>query len=248
MRNVLEFLEESGNGDIINNIISSFYKMRKPLDKDVPDQKKAVQLLNEFREQVGNDPIEKELERRNREASQKKYVSTIKDVQSKNKRLEELNSLFTKLFTSDELTPQQKGYKLEDIFCDLLRINEIEYSPPFRHTGEQIDGHFKYDKFDYLIEAKWEQDPAPQSHLSIFDGKIRGKAQSTRGLFIAINGFDPNAINKFSGDSPRIILMTGEDLALILCGRILLHDAMSAKVSAIVKHGNIHFLIKSIAV
>ena len=233
MRNVLEFLEESGNGDIINNIISSFYKMRKPLDKDVPDQKKAVQLLNEFREQVGNDPIEKELERRNREASQKKYVSTIKDVQSKNKRLEELNSLFTKLFTSDELTPQQKGYKLEDIFCDLLRINEIEYSPPFRHTGEQIDGHFKYDKFDYLIEAKWEQDPAPQSHLSIFDGKIRGKAQSTRGLFIAINGFDPNAINKFSGDSPRIILMTGEDLAL---------------VSAIVKHGNIHFLIKSIAV
>lgn len=50
-----------------------------------------------------------------------------------------------------------------------------------------------------------------QKDLAIFDGKIRGKAQSTRELFLDANGFDENAVVKFSGDSPRIILMTGED-------------------------------------
>jgi restriction endonuclease Mrr len=82
--------------------------------------------------------------------------------------------------------------------------------------------------------------------LSIFDGKIRGKAQSTRGLFLSANGFDEKAVAKFSGDSPRIILMTGEDLALILCGRVLFTDAMKAKVEAIVRYGNINFPIRNI--
>lgn len=105
---------------------------------------------------------------------------------------------------------------------------------------------FRYEKFDYLIESKWEDGPIKQKDLSIFDGKIRGKAQSTRGLFLAANGFDENAIHKFSGDSPRVILMTGEDLAIVLSDRVLFHDAMKAKVEAIVRYGNINYPIRNI--
>lgn len=247
MRNILEHLEEVGDIDTINNLISNFFRLRGAVDKDSLDERKAKNLLAEFRELVENDPIEVEIKRRERENARTKYSSHIEENKSQQKKLEDLNSLFGALSNDSSYTPQQRGFKLEDLFCDLLQLNELEYSRPYKTPdGEQIDGHFRYEKFDYLIESKWEEGRIKQKDLSIFDGKIRGKAQSTRGLFLSANGFDENAVAKFSGDSPRIILMTGEDLALILCGRFLFTDAMKAKVEAIVRYGNINFPLRNI--
>lgn len=248
MRNILDHLEETNQIEIINSIISNFFKLKNAVDRDALDEKKAKQLLGEFRELVGNDPIENEIKKRNRDESRNKYKSTVDERKSKNKKLEDLNSLFISLVTTSEYTPQQRGYKLEELFSDLLQFNEMEYSKPYKTPdGEQIDGHFKYEKFDYLVECKWEDGFIKQKDLSIFDGKIRGKAQSTRGLFLAANGFDENAIQKFSGDSPRVILMTGDDLAMILNGQVLFYDAMKAKVEAIVRYGNINLPLRNIA-
>ncbi|MBT3030256.1 MAG: hypothetical protein KME36_04035 [Candidatus Thiodiazotropha sp. (ex Lucina pensylvanica)] len=247
MRNVLEHLEETGDTEMINGLISNFFRLRGAVDRDALDEKKAKELLAEFRELVGNDPIEAEIERRKREEARSTYSSQVEESKSQRKRLEDLNTFFMSLAAGGEYTPQQRGYKLEDLFCDLLQLSEIEYSRPYKTPdGEQIDGHFRYEKFDYLIESKWEDGQIKQKDLSIFDGKIRGKAQSTRGLFLSANGFDENAVTKFSGDSPRIILMSGEDLALILSGRVLFTDAMKAKVEAIVRYGNINFPLRNI--
>lgn len=92
-----------------------------------------------------------------------------------------------------------------------------------------------------LSRSSGQLSPQKQRDLSIFDGKIRGKAQSTRGFFLAANGFDNNAVDKFSGDAPRIVLMTGEDLAVVLDGTLPFFDLMKAKVDAIVRYGNINF-------
>lgn len=248
MRNILDCLEETNQVEIINNIISNFFKLNNAVDRDSLDEKKAKQLLSEFRELVGNDPIENEIKKRKQEESRNNYKSTIGETKLKKKRLEDLNLLLITLTTTTEYIPQKRGYKLEDIFCDLLQLSEIEYSRPYKTPdGEQIDGHFRYEKFDYLVECKWEDGFIKQKDLSIFDGKIRGKAQSTRGLFLAANGFDENAVQKFSGDSPRIILMTGEDLAMILNGQVIFYDAMKAKVEAIVRYGKINFPLRKIA-
>ena len=75
---------------------------------------------------------------------------------------------------------------------------------------------------------------------TIFDGKIRGKAQSTRGFFLSINGFSENAVVKFSGDSPRIICMDGQDLMLILEERVTFYDLMKLKTDHFVRKGNIY--------
>tara|TARA_R110000782_G_scaffold82663_11_gene162482 strand:- start:3358 stop:4269 length:912 start_codon:yes stop_codon:yes gene_type:complete len=248
MRNVLDYLEESNQIEVINTIISNFFKLKNAVDRDALDEKKAKQLLSEFRELVGNDPVENEIKKRKRDESRSYYKSAVDEKKSKKKKLEELNSLFISLVTTTEITPQQRGYKLETLFCDLLQFNELDYSPPYKTSdGEQIDGHFKYEKFDYLVECKWEDGVIKQKDLSIFDGKIRGKAQSTRGLFLAANGFDDNAVLKFSGDSPRTLLMTGDDLAMILNGQVLFYDAMKAKVEAIVRYGNINLSLREIA-
>ena len=63
---------------------------------------------------------------------------------------------------------------------------------------------------------------------------------------MSANGFDDNAVDKFSGDEPRIILMNGEDLALILNEQVLFADAMKAKVDAIVRHGEINFKLRNL--
>jgi len=49
MRNVLEVLEEQNKNDVINNIISNFYRLRGAVDKDNLDNKKAKQLLDRQR-------------------------------------------------------------------------------------------------------------------------------------------------------------------------------------------------------
>ena len=108
--------------------------------------------------------------------------------------------------------------------------------------------HFSYEKFDYLVEVKWTKETTNQSDLSVFDGKIRGKAQSTRGFFLSANGFDDTAVAKYSGDAPRILLMTGEDLALVLSGRMTFDDAMKAKVDAIVRKGMILLPLREVRV
>lgn len=249
MRALLGDIDQAGNFDLISSIASGFYRLNGPIDRDQLDEKRAKKLLAEFREVIGDDPIEAEILRRERDRAKVVREQSISNQRAEAKRLEELNTEFLSLTTTTDITPQQRGFKLEQLFFHLLHLSDIEHAKPYRTPEkEQIDGHFKYEKFDYLVEAKWTQDQTKQPDLSIFDGKIRGKAQSTRGLFVSANGFDESAVQKYSGDSPRIILMTGEDLALILCGRILFADAMKAKVDAIVRLGKILLPVRQIAI
>ena len=283
MRNLLSDLEQAGKTEIINSIVSHFYRLSGPMDRDHLDAKRAKQFLNEFREKIGNDPIEAEIERQRRAKKRKQHRGTVARSRARSRQLAGLNARFTSLQSLDGVTAQQRGYRLEELFFDLLAFCEFEYQRPFRSsTSEQIDGHFRYQKFDYLVEVKWTSEPAKQADLSIFDGKIRGKcqwqpkmahfwqaktahmafwlarngkftlasyrkAQSTRGLFLSANGFAGSAIGKFSGDAPRIILMTGEDLALVLGGQVRFEDAMRDKVDAIVRKGQILLKLRSIA-
>ena len=242
MRNVLSVLEEKDDTETINALVSNFYRLTNAVDRDNRDNQQAKRLLQEFRDTVGNDPIDVAIQQKEQERARENYRDSVETRQTKERRLAELNSRFRDLATAARHTAQERGFELERLFFDLLHFAEFEYTKPYRTPdGEQVDGHFKYEKFDYLVEVKWTANPTQQKDLSVFDGKIRGKAQSTRGFFLAANGFDSNAVDKFSGDAPRIVLMTGEDLAIVLDGTLPFFDAMKAKVDAIVRYGNINF-------
>jgi restriction endonuclease Mrr len=248
MRAILGELDQAGNVELIGSIASGFYRLKGPIDRDQLDEEKAKRLLAEFRGAIGDDPIEAEIKKRENERARASHEQSIANHRAQSKRLEDLNTEFLGLTSAANITPQQRGFKLEQLLFQLLHLSEFEHTKPYRTPGqEQIDGHFRYEKFDYLVEVKWTQELTKQPDLSIFDGKIRGKAQSTRGFFISANGFDNTAVQKYSGDSPRIILMTGEDLALVLSGRVLFVDAMKAKVDAIVRLGNILFPVRLVA-
>lgn len=59
MRNVLADLENAENTEVINSLISNFFRLRRAVDKDHVDAARAKALLEEFREVVGDDPIER---------------------------------------------------------------------------------------------------------------------------------------------------------------------------------------------
>lgn len=245
MRSILENLDQAGNIELISSLASGFNRLKGPMDRDQLDEKKAKRLLTEFREAIGNDPIDAEIKKREHERARSTHKKSIADRHARNKRLEDLNSEFINLTEAVDITPQQRGFKLEPLFFQLLHLSEIEHTKPYRTPGrEQIDGHFRHEKFDYLVEVKWMQGPIKQPDLSIFDGKILGKAQSTRGFFISANGFDETGVRKYSGDSPRMILMTGEDLMLVFSGRLLFADALKVKVDAIVRLENILYPLR----
>lgn len=240
MRNILGDLENTGKVDVINQLISNFYRMTTAIDRVDRDEDTAKRLLQEFKVLVGSDPIERQINVQKRQEKQAEAKKRIVEHQLAEKELVALHSKLLELHHSSDLTPQRRGFELERLFFELLRINEFDYTPSYQGTGEQIDGHFKYGSFDYLIEIKWTQKTSDQADVSIFEGKIKGKAQSTRGLFLSMAGFNPNAINKHSGDSPKIILMDGRELMLILAGNVALLDAMKTKTDALVRKGLIY--------
>ena len=247
MRNLLSDLEQAGKTKILNAIASNFYRLSGPVDRDQLDIDKARLLLQEFRALLGNDPIEAEIKRQKQAQQRKRHKFAVNRNRIRSEQLEQLNERFISLHALHDITPQQRGFDLEELFFDLLAFCEFEHKRPFRSSAsEQIDGHFRYEKFDYLVEVKWTKKLTKQDALSIFDGKIRGKAQSTRGFFLSASGFDQSAIDKFSGDSPRIILMSGEDLALVVDGQLRFEDAMRDKIDAIVRKGQILLPLRSL--
>jgi hypothetical protein len=97
MRNVIGVLEDEGHIDTINAIISNFYRMRNAVDRDNVDLDKAKRLLNEFRESVGNDPIEAAIKAEQREKARSEYQRNIEESKARVDGLSELNARFLEL-------------------------------------------------------------------------------------------------------------------------------------------------------
>jgi hypothetical protein len=60
-----------------------------------------------------------------------------------------------------------------------------------------------------------------QAELLIFNGKVEGKAQWSRGLFVSYSGFSDEGLQAFAqGRRTSILCMDGLDLSHVLSGRI----------------------------
>lgn len=244
MRNILTDLEDKQQDDTLKAILTNLYNLKSIPDKNVPDVQRAISVLKEFKDACGSDLIEREVEKKRSIEKAKRARENAESVLRFARKIEELNSSFLKLFTSTN--NQKRGYELERIISDLFILNELEFHKPYKTANEQIDGYFNFEKFYYLLETKWINGQTKQGDLAIFDKKIDKKAKSTRGLFLAMDGFDEDGILSISGKEPRIVLMDGEDLSFILSGRISLKDALSAKIDKLVKEGNVFYKIKNL--
>jgi hypothetical protein len=178
----------------------------------------ATASLQKLREEVG----ELAAERRQRERDQQERQNRM-DKAAHGKlfqdKLSELNSRFLGWFTATDRTA--RGIEFEGILAELFDLFDLAPKESFRRNGEQIDGGFKLDNENYLLEAKWQSKPVDLNDLRDLDGAVSSTIETTLGLFVSVNAFSPNSLqNLVSGNRPRLICMDGSDLALVLDNRI----------------------------
>lgn len=129
------------------------------------------------------------------------------------------------------MSPQQRGFAFERFLNDLFELFQLAPRRSFRLVGEQIDGSFQLGQDVYLVEAKWQNEPTGQSDLLSFSGKVEGKAQWSRGVFISYSGFSQDGLEAFArGKSTRIVCMDGFDLHCVLSHGLNLGEVIAAKV------------------
>jgi hypothetical protein len=146
--------------------------------------------------------------------------------QATSRRLSELAARYVDVVG---LAPQARGYALEPLLRDVFDAFDLDPKASFKVVGEQIDGGFTLDNEHFLLEARWENQPADRGALDIFAAKVRRRSDNTLGLFVAISGFERTAVDAHCGDRSALVLMDGADVCAVLEQRIDLRDLLRRK-------------------
>lgn len=246
IRHVLAELEASGKEGFLiqRKIVTELCKLRNVPDESVPDRDAALKALRWLKELAVTQKlvVEEEQEtadQRVQEARRKQAALTARA-----QKMEKLRKAFASMLKSRD-DPQKRGYGLEDFLAELFETHEIPYRRSYRTTTEQIDGHFEFKGFDYLVEARWRIKLPLEADLAAFKTKVDKKLESTRGVFLSVVGFRPEVILEFTrGISSNIVLFDGSDLSLILEGYISLIDALDFKIQKAAQEGIIYFPLR----
>ena len=144
---------------------------------------------------------------------------------------EAINRLRDKFMALHSMTAQDRGFAFERFLNELFDLFNLAPRGSFRLVGEQIDGSFQIGQDVYLVEGKWQNHRTGQSDLLSFSGKVEGKAQWSRGLFISYSGFTADGLEAFArGKSTRIICMEGLDLHCVLNHNLNLSEVINRKM------------------
>ncbi len=234
-RDLIRLMSEVSN-------ITDFSHLKKLEDgeRKATEAKAAVEAL---RVQLkGHQDIEKE--QKESEEHRKQAHQKLMQVNAVQDELDKLKAEFYVLVSSDN--PQQRGFNLEKVLKGLFNLFDLDPKASFRITGEQIDGAFSFEGTDYLLEAKWQQEPVAAKDLDGMAGKLSRKLENTLGLFLSVNGFSEDAVKVHSSGRRLVILMDGSDLMAVLEGRIDLVQLLLRKRRKASETGNIYLKIHEI--
>jgi hypothetical protein len=110
---------------------------------------------------------------------------------------------------------------------------------------EQIDGSLSFDTDDYIVEARWREEPVSREDADVFAAKVRRKGKNALGLFVSIAGFTKPALDEYSESTP-FICMDGSDVYLALDRRVRLDDMIKSKKRHANETGNCYLPASSI--
>lgn len=200
----------------------------KNLEDGKAKAEKAKALVSQLKSLVmqwKKELIEDKSVAKKREIAQQKSKKNKKFQEN----LEKLKKEYNVLLIGSECTPQQRGYKLEQLLYNTFRLFGLDSKASFKTQGEQIDGGFNLEGTNYIIEVKWQKNSVSREALDIFKSKIERKLENTLGLFLSINGFEKASIEMYSNTGSNMILMDGADLSAVLEERISLKDLILRK-------------------
>jgi hypothetical protein len=152
--------------------------------------------------------------------------------------LAKLKAQFLAMFASTN--PQARGKEFEGFINELFGLFDLEPRAAYSLEREQIDGSFSFETDDYILEARWWNEPIGRGHLDVFARKIERKGKNALGLFVSVNGFTQDALEEYSSGTP-FITMDGMDCTIILDERVGLRDLLRRKKRHANDTGNCYF-------
>jgi hypothetical protein len=200
-------------------------QIKDPEDRTLrlADAKRAVTHLQNLtkgyaEEASGRERVEADAEgRRAQVEAQRKFDDEI----------EALRTRFLDLQTN-ETNRQRRGKALEGLLNDFFALFDMEPRLAYSLEREQIDGSLSFDTDDYIVEARWRDEPVSREDADVFAAKVRRKGKNALGLFISINGFTGPALKQYEEQTPFIVI-DGTDLYLALDRRLRLDDMIKGK-------------------
>ncbi len=243
-RNILNELDTMENGLLLQRrLVTELCKFRSLPDNNVPNPDAGLDALRKIKELALANKIEIEEKKSNFKHRNQLAQEKLRITQERSAILSELRLEFISSLNNENR--QSAGYTLEDILERLFPIFDLEYRKSYKTNTQQIDGHFKFEGFDYLVEAKWRKDQPNENEIGGFKRKIDTKLESTRGLFISINGVREEVIRSFEGNGNNIIFLSGEDFIHILEGRIALDEVLRKKIDKAAQEGIAYFPVST---
>jgi hypothetical protein len=171
--------------------------------------------------------------------ARRKATFTARSRQVRTADMSALTTAFQKLFGTG-MTVQARGRLFERFLQEFFNRQSIKMGDPFRIVGEQIDGTFKFEGENYIVEAKWQDPATSTADLYQFAYKVDGKMHG-RGLFISVNGFSNESIRAVvHGKHIKTILVDGEDLSSVLEERLSLEQLLDYKIRAAQTRGDVY--------
>jgi hypothetical protein len=167
-------------------------------------------------------------------------ISSQTPIKSEEKLLAKIKDLDKEFIIMSSLPANQRGFAFEKFLYKLFESYGFNPHPSFRLIGEQIDGSLDFDGNTYLIEARWRDQQTGFSDLLTLQGKVKRKAEWSRGIFISMSGFTKDGLQAFvRGDRTSIIGITGQDLYLALHQQKNFKDLIRFRVRRAAETGEI---------
>jgi Restriction endonuclease len=164
--------------------------------------------------------------RQRSEAAREAQAAELAGIKQFSDELGALRDRYVTMHSSND--PHQRGKEFEVLLTDLFVLFDMEPRLSYSLPHEQIDGSLSFDTDDYIIEARWRKERAEPGDLHIFKAKVEGKGRNALGIFFSINGFTAGALAQYASSSP-FVAFTGDDIFMVLDGRVRLDDLLRAK-------------------
>lgn len=238
-RKVLADLATTDQGCLVQRrILTELCKLTNLPDPGVEDRNAGLEALRNLKRIAAEKDLLHKQAKADGSAKKRLAEEKVQLVKERVEKLQKLRDQFNTAVCNPDR--QAAGFSLEDLLADLFGVFEIEYRKPYRTETQQIDGAFKLDGFDYLVEAKWRKDQPTEQEIGGFKHKVSDRLESTRGLYVSVSGFRPEVIRQFNGHGAKIIFMDGVHLTHVFEGRIDLRDALRKMIETAAQRGLVY--------
>jgi len=142
---------------------------------------------------------------------------------------------------SEIKSPQKRGYELEKLVQDLFKRAHFNVTPnPRVATPRQTDLLAVRGRARYLIECKWQKQPAHIGAIDNLRARLERTSSNTTGVLISVSGLSAEALSSVEARRDRpLILVTYEDLTTLCRDPEGLVRMLDAKLTNLVDHARV---------